>query len=135
MMSLIKRLPKRSIIDPCSPGSEPMMVRYFLVRTRFIGVYLHRWLRSDHDRAAHDHPWDFLTFLLSSGYWEHTPHGASWRRRFTLHWRPAEWRHWVEIPRPLWTLVVRFRRRREWGFHTDHGWVQWQAYDAERCSE
>lgn len=33
--------------------------------------YLHLFLRSDDDRALHDHPWDFWTWLLVNGYREH----------------------------------------------------------------
>lgn len=57
-----------------------------------LGDYMHRWwlleargdksgkaarvhhiLRSDHDRALHDHPWDNCSIVLRGGYWEVTP--------------------------------------------------------------
>jgi hypothetical protein len=34
---------------------------------------LHHILRSDHDRALHDHPWPNASFVLSGGYWEVVP--------------------------------------------------------------
>ena len=34
---------------------------------------LHHILRSDHDRALHDHPWPNASFVLSGGYWEVLP--------------------------------------------------------------
>jgi hypothetical protein len=125
---------KRKVIgDPCHPEIGPLMVRYVMVHTHWLGVYLHHFLRSDNDRHFHDHPWSFVTILLSGGYLEHTPEGTFWRRRFSVLWRPAEWQHWVEVKRPVWTLMLRFPRRREWGFITDRGWVDWQTYDREWC--
>lgn len=36
-------------------------------------VRVHHILRSDLDRALHDHPWDNASFLLRGGYWEVVP--------------------------------------------------------------
>lgn len=67
-------------------GEGPYMLRWWLFGTskkrddygnpqprRPFGwsFYLHIFLRSDDDRALHDHPWDFWTFLLVNGYREH----------------------------------------------------------------
>jgi hypothetical protein len=35
--------------------------------------------------------------------------------------------------RPTWTLVVRFRVRRHWGFFTPRGWLPWRDYSREYC--
>lgn len=112
------------------------MIRYFLFRTPWFGTYLHHFLRSDNDRHVHDHPWSFITIPLSSGYWEHLPDGSKvWRRRFQPLFRPAEWQHWVEITQPagVWTFIVRFRKRRNWGFITPAGWVDHETYDRDWC--
>lgn len=133
---------RRVITDPCYPEGGPLFTRYYLLDCPLFALYVHRFHRSDHDRHVHDHPWSFFTLLLSGGYWEHLPKFAElpegeqmrvWRRRFSILWRPAEWRHWVEIERPVWTLVLRLRRRRAWGFWTERGWVDWQTYGKEWC--
>jgi len=133
---------RRVINDPCYPEGGPLLTRYYLLDSPWLALYLHHFHRSDNDRHVHDHPWSFITFLFSGGYWEHVPKFAEipegeqvrlYRRRFSILWRPAEWRHWVEIERPLWTLVLRFRRRREWGFWTERGWLHWKTYDTEYC--
>ncbi|WP_051378820.1 hypothetical protein [Derxia gummosa] len=36
------------------------------------GARIHHVLRSDHDRALHDHPWWNLSWVLRGGYWEVT---------------------------------------------------------------
>ncbi len=110
-----------------------MMIRYRLLHTRWFGLYLHHFLRSDNDKHVHDHPWAFATFLLSGGYREHTPSGIFWRRRFSVLFRPAEWKHWIEVQQPVWTIVLRLRRVREWGFWTERGWIDWQTYGKEWC--
>lgn len=128
------RLRRKVISDACAPELGPLMIRYFLLRTRWFSVYLHHFLRSDYDRCFHDHPWSFVTVLLSGGYYEHTPAGTFWRRRFSILRRPAVWQHWVEICRPVWTLIIVSRKCREWGFITERGWVDWQTFEREGCA-
>jgi hypothetical protein len=130
---LLSRLPYKTIGGECFKERGPLMIRYFLLRTRWFSIYLHKFLRSDADRHMHDHPWPFVTFLLSGGYWEHTPQGRFWRHRFSILRRPAKWQHWVEVPtvEPLWTLIVVGRKTREWGFSTERGWIQWTRYERE----
>lgn len=139
-----------TIDDDCSASTGlPLLKRWFLLRLGPLNItpssstgkcerryclMLHCFLRSDNDRAFHDHPWSFITFLLSP-YIEHTPHGVFRRRRFSLLYRPAEWQHWVEVVQPrTWTIILHLRRRREWGFITNRGWVHWLKYvNADRC--
>ncbi len=73
--------------------------------------------------------------LLSSGYWEYTPTERLWRHRFSVLFRPAEWQHRLELVKPTWTLVFKFRSRREWGFITKNGWEKWSAYLTEWCND
>ncbi len=100
-------------------------------------IYLHHLHASDEDRALHDHPWSFIAVLLSNGYWEWIQVKGGlrkvWRRRLSVLWRPAEWQHRLELVQPTWTLVLRFRRRREWGFWTAMGWLDYRAYGKEWC--
>jgi|SRR5579859_6280632 len=110
---------------------SPLLIRYFLLRSAILGIYLHKLCRSDEDRALHDHPWTFVSIILTGGYIEHTPDG---QRRYwpgAILYRPAEWQHRLELDRPAWTLVFRFRRRREWGFHCPGGWVHWLTFDQQ----
>lgn len=131
---MLALLPRKVITDPCAaPEVGPLMVRYRLLRTPWFNVYLHHFLRSDFDRACHDHPWDFTTFLIGGGYWENTPMGRFWRRQFSVLHRCAEWQHWVEVVKPVWTLILVRPKRREWGFITPRGWVQWRDFERSGC--
>ena len=116
-----RRWPRYRVIRSCDAAKGPLLVHYFLLRTRPISVFLHHLIASDEDRALHDHPWSFITILLTGGYWEHTMTERLWRRRFSVLYRPAEWQHRLELEKPVWTLVIKFRSRRDWGFITAAG--------------
>lgn len=48
------------------------MLRWFVIpKNRFFNIYLHHILRSDDDRALHDHPWWNVSILLKGMYIEH----------------------------------------------------------------
>lgn len=52
---------------------QPYMRRWWLIpRNRFFNIYLHNILRSDDDRALHDHPWRWCSILLRGAYFEIT---------------------------------------------------------------
>ena len=82
MSKLDSRRGWRQVIWSCAAVRGPLLTRYYVVETRWFAVYLHHLHTSDEDRALHDHPWSFVTFLISGGYEEHTPAGVFWRRRF-----------------------------------------------------
>jgi hypothetical protein len=139
--------PRKRVIEPCTKKAQgPLLTRYYLLATPWFSLYLHHLQASDEDRCFHDHPWSFVTFLLSSGYYEHClvpgydageyrrhVQVRRWRRRFSVLYRPAEWQHRLELVRPCWTLVLHFPRRRDWGFWTPTGWMDWRAYGKEWC--
>lgn len=144
--------PKAKTIMSCQSQHGPLLTRYYLTPDWPIAIYLHQFHASDEDRALHDHPYSFITILLSSGYWEHVPIiGARWnaekgdwvdveavqrvwRCRFSILFRRAEHKHRVELETaPTWTMVIRFKKRRLWGFHTANGWVDWRTYGREMC--
>jgi hypothetical protein len=120
-------------------GTErPYMRRWWVLpRNRFLNVYLHQFLRSDDDRALHDHPWANCSVLLRGEYTEHTiaAGGVEHRRvlrapglRVRLSGRFA---HRVELHAgPCWTLFITGPRYREWGFHCPAGWIPWQKFTA-----
>lgn len=128
------RWPRHKVIRMCDDNS-PLLVRYFILHTKPISIFVHHLMQSDVERALHDHPWSFFTFLVSGGYWEHTVTERIWRHRFSLLYRPAEWQHRLELEKPVWTVVIKFRSHREWGFIMKDGWHHWSKYMAEWCND
>lgn len=116
---------------------ELYLRRWRVVQTPWFAVYVHRILRPDKDRDLHDHPWSFVSWVLWGWYREVRAARDGWfsrprhlRRWLSLAWHRAERAHRIIEVRPggVWTLVLTGRRRREWGFHTRWGWVDWRRY-------
>lgn len=120
-------------------GSErPYLFRWFVIpRNRLFNVYLHKFLRSDDDRALHDHPWANLSILLRGEYTEHLIDAGGIHRRVKRkagdwHFRPSgKIAHRVEIDQPCWSLFLTGPAYREWGFHCpEQGWIHWKRFTA-----
>lgn len=123
MRDLLRRLLSRfDRFDITNRAGDVFMRRHKLLRTPFGNLYLHEILRSDEDRCLHDHPWRFVTLILSGGYREVLPTGVRYRPVGTLLFRPATFAHRIEVDRPVWSLVWVGQKVRAWGFFTVFGW-------------
>lgn len=72
--------------------------RWFVIpHNRWFNIYLHQFLRSDDDRALHDHPWWNLSWLLEGEYIEHT--AVRPPREGVMSEEHYEWR-WEEALKP-----------------------------------
>lgn len=126
------------------PDSGPYLTRWTMVGKRFTGdgfaVFLHRFHRSDNE-VPHCHPWPFVSVILAGGYWEDVPAdpkvpGGPLRRRWyapgRVLKRSAKWVHRVVLPpgREAWTLVIRGRKERSWGFYCPGGFMPWRVFQA-----
>lgn len=122
----MKRAPDFIIGSP----DDPYLRRWWIVpRNRWFNIYLHQILKSDDDRALHDHPWWNVSFILLGGYIEHTPRGKHNRKVGSVVFRKATAAHRLEIKTtPAWTLFITGPRIRQWGFHCPKGWVHWRDF-------
>lgn len=136
---------------------NPYLLRWFLIpKNRFFNIYLHKFCRSDDDRALHDHPWSWnISILLRGHYIEHMAGGKSKVRRPGLKGLIFRWGttpHRVELyfeyelgpvkpthtlpglpihitgEAPVWTIFITGPKVREWGFHCPQGWRHWRDY-------
>jgi len=125
-----------------SEGSVYMRRFIFLLPFGLGTIRLHNIMRSDDDRHLHDHPFDFVSFLLTGGYLEtlpvysddgrlldpqHTSTRKTWPR-FSIIRKRAEDLHALTLERPVWTLVFAGPKRRDWGFATERGWISNHRY-------
>jgi len=124
-------------------ADNPYIRRWWVIpRNRFFNIYLHQFLRSDDDRALHDHPWVNCSILLRGHYIEHTAGGQRWREAGDVVFRRSgKFAHRIELPlnyrgddvfveAPCWTLFITGPRYREWGFLCPSGWVHWKKFTA-----
>ncbi|GBQ69758.1 hypothetical protein AA103196_2302 [Ameyamaea chiangmaiensis NBRC 103196] len=153
-MILSRRPPDFVIGDP----EAPYLLRWYLIpRNRWFNVYLHKFLRSDEDRALHDHPWWWVSLILRGRYLEHTPSDTFLRRAWRPRWGRATALHRVELFRArvcttvrtpdqngicrtrhsfsdarsmeaVWTIFITGPRVREWGFACPNGWRHWRDF-------
>lgn len=145
---IIARVTRRPPDFVIGGQEKPYLRRWWLIpRNRFFNVYLHQFLRSDDDRALHDHPWANASILLRGGYIEHTIDAGGIHRKRLLEAVAVRVRltgkiaHRVELltqyvrrpagvqlnervseiahiePAPCWTIFITGPRYREWGFH------------------
>lgn len=122
-------------------NDRPYLKRHFLIpRNPVFNIYVHQFLRSDDDRALHDHPWLFnCSWLLEGDYIEHTPWWVFKRRAGDWKFRWGGAPHRVELmggdqPTPCWTVFITGPRVREWGFHCPKGWIHWRQFTDSRDS-
>lgn len=140
LYSLLKRIAESRPPDFIIGGTEnPYLLRWWIIpRNRFFNVYLHHFLRSDDDRALHDHPWWNVSLLLQGEYTEHTIAAGgvkekAIRREGQFKFRGARFAHCIELHAgPCWTLFVTGPIIREWGFHCPQGWRHWKIFTDSR---
>lgn len=129
---------------------RPYLKRWYLLprspwRLLSAGVYLHQILRSDDERALHDHPWPNISMLLYGSYDEvipaRTAHFKPWmtpyaqkllveRRPGDIIFRRATSPHRLIITpgHPVWSLFIVGPRIRQWGFWCRQGWRHWKNF-------
>lgn len=116
---------------------DPNVLRWWLIpRNRVFNVYLHHFMRSDYDRALHDHPWLFnFSWLLAGDYIEHTIRAGgieikTYRKAGDWKFRFGAAPHRVELSDgPCWTLFITGPKWRTWGFHCpNRGFVPWYDF-------
>lgn len=145
---------KREVIGP---DECPIMYRWTILSTRFGKLLVHRFLPNADDRAVHDHPRSFVTFILSGGYVDLQPCPFCARhcvhcdadglvvgdrlRRGAIRFRRATHQHRTRVaPNGCWSLVIMGPLVRQWGFwHEGKFWL-WQEFERRfgygmRCPE
>ncbi len=113
------------------PTEDPYLLRWWIIpRNPVFNIYLHKIIRSDDDRALHDHPWWNVSILLRGGYREITPVAIYKRKPGSIVARFGKALHRLEVDygTPAWSLFITGPRFRTWGFACPKGWVRWQDF-------
>ena len=121
----------KQIVDIDQP-EDVYLSRLMLLRTPWLGVYVHIIRRPDWARCEHDHPWPFVTFVLRGGYEEEIGGRLFVRHPGYIGYRPRSFEHRIVrlLKGPALTFVIRGRNGEAWGFRTVMGKVPWQRYVA-----
>jgi len=129
--------------------TDVYLIRYYLIQSKYLNVFIHIFLRSDRD-DLHDHPWNFGTYIVRGSYREAlASHGSVYNLKYTSRstkkyrfiTRKAYHLHKVELDRqytvaekdeaPM-TICITGKTVRDWGFvkrtATGQEWVFWKKY-------
>lgn len=142
------KIGKKKIIYGCEARGDahsPYLTRYTLFECKYFQVMIHYFHRSDWTDDWHDHPWNFLSLILRTGYYEDTPNGGRFFPAGSLLFRRADYRHTIKVltglqPQPI-SLVITGRAVRDWFFYVATGCqklvaINWRAYlKLMKCSD
>jgi len=93
----------------------PYLIRWAI--TLVYSLRLHHWIFGDEPRAFHDHPSWMIILVLWGGYTDVNPNGRERMTPGMIRFRPATYKHTVEVDKGgCWTLVLFGRQTRNWGF-------------------
>lgn len=99
------------------------LTRWWIVKTPWFGVALHRMKGADARTTLHDHPWPFVSIVLRGGYTQRRlkPRGMGVIERQHVrrinHLGLQDAHSIIELDRtPTWTLVFTGKQVRSWGF-------------------
>lgn len=134
---------EREEITSLTTSSDVYLTRWRLLQSPYCALYLHRIHRPDEDRDLHDHPWPFVSLILRNGYTEERETGEDERplRKLRLpgtlnimgRYQAHRISQFVNPDRPVWSLVLRGRVSRDWGYVTSDGWVRHDEYHKRRA--
>lgn len=107
--------------------------RFAIIECSLFNIYIHRIYHEDEEKHMHDHPWDYVSVLLRGKFIEKTVNGHSgWIRPISVIKRKAEDFHKIQALgigcSHLTTLFFTGKRRREWGYDTEKGWIDNVSY-------
>lgn len=109
--------------EPLGEAECPYAYRYVFLFFGF-ALRIHIWKRSDDKRYMHSHPWWFITFVLKGSYTDVYDAQGQVKRdrlsRFSIRFRPASHRHYVDVPKSgCITILLTGRPIQKWGFWID----------------
>lgn len=104
------------------------ITRFHFIKTPWFAVCLHWLNHPDPEPYLHDHPVSFLSLILHGWYKELRTTG--FRLNKWYNWVTAKTAHSItEVGPNTLTLALMGPKVRDWGYHTDKGWVYWKEYN------
>lgn len=132
---IIERVSRRAPDLQIGGADDPYLNRWYVIpRNPVFNIYLHQFMRSDDDRALHDHPWISLSWCLRGEMIEISAAEDSPQMIEDGNWvvRTPTFAHRLIIMPAMrgrvWTLFITGPRLREWGFWCPQGWVHWKDF-------
>ena len=123
-------------------NGELYLRRLHIFQCPWFSILLHFIKTEDKQRHLHDHPVDMFCVVLKGAYCEDRGETREaggylwpkWRDVVFFNWIPAYRKHritYLALREQCITLCFCGPRKREWGFHTEDGWIPWREYHAK----
>lgn len=93
-----------------------IFVRFRVIGTKYFKVFIHYLDTPRSLSRTHDHPWGFISIILSGGYYERHKGVVTFRKPGQILFRPATYTHEVTTQKPAWSLVIVGPKTRDWKF-------------------
>lgn len=132
---------------------KPYLIRWTVLSNKWFSLKFHKILMSD-EEVPHDHPWSYISVILWGSYIEerflkskcHKPNPFNYNtppiiaeKTYTLSklykvgsilWRKGDKLHRLILPNGKFclTMVITFKKWREWGFMTKDKWIHNAEY-------
>jgi len=127
---------KPDFIIPYTNKTTYMKRWHVIPKNKFFNIYLHEFSQPDPDNILHDHPWFSISYILYSGYTEHTIknggiHCHKELKRGNLKFRIPWYTHRIShvLVNQCRTLFITGPVLRTWGFHQPiMGWMEHLEY-------
>lgn len=104
------------------------ITRFHFIKTPYFAVCLHWLNHPDPEPYLHDHPVSFLSLILHGWYKELRTTGFKLNRWY--NYISATTAHSItEVGDNTLTLALMGPKVRDWGYHTDKGWIYWKEYN------
>ncbi len=108
-LNILEKLGRKKVVMDRGPShpeyhlAKPWTARYYLLfkkRPKWFpfNILIHHILDNDHGIGLHNHPFPYITIILSGGYWEtNTNEERKWRGKFYIGFRSADNLHRVDL--------------------------------------
>ena len=109
LLKILEKIGRMKIVMDRGPShpeyykAKPWTARYYLLfrkRPRWFpfNILIHHILDDDHGEGLHNHPFPFITIIVSGGYWETDNNGIKiWRKKGYIGYRSANHLHRVDL--------------------------------------
>ena len=109
LLKFLEKIGRMKIVMDRGPShphynlAKPWTARYYLFfrkRPKWFpfNILIHHILDNDHGDGLHNHPYPFITIIISGGYWETNVKGLRlWRKKGYIGFRSANFLHRVDL--------------------------------------
>ena len=118
LLKILEKIGRMKIVMDRGPShpeyykAKPWTARYYLLfrkRPKWFpfNILIHHILDNDHGEGLHNHPFPFITIIVSGGYWETDNNRKKvWRKKGYIGYRSANQLHRVDLESGIQPITI-----------------------------